>query len=119
MVMESQRDLSAAQAIQEEGVEDLEELASMDVDKEQLFAYSEQNQDELRLIEEALQRMDDGTYGLCLWTGQPIPVERLWAIPWARYCASIQERFESGELSPDRHPAQFYGGARLQPDEPG
>ncbi len=37
-------------------------------------------------IDEAIQRIDDGTYGLCLATGKPIGKRRLRARPWAKYC---------------------------------
>jgi RNA polymerase-binding transcription factor len=97
MTQEYRRDLAAAQAIQEEGTEDFEELAEIEVEREQLFAYSEQDRDRLRLIEEALQRMDAGTYGFCLSSGLPIPLERLRALPWARYRADMQERLERRE----------------------
>ncbi len=46
-------------------------------------------------IDEALQRIEDGTYGICQGSGKPIPKPRLEAIPWARYCveyASISEK---------------------------
>jgi DnaK suppressor protein len=99
LVAEYERDITAAQAVQEEGMEDFEELATMDVDRERLFAWSEQDRETLRLIEEALQRMDDGSYGVCLESGLPIPVNRLRAIPWARFRAEVQERFERGELA--------------------
>ena len=95
---EYRHDIAAAQSIQGEGVEDFEEIASMDAERENLFACSEQERERLRLIEEALQRMEDGTYGLCLWSGEPIPVPRLRAIPWARYRAEVQAKIESGEL---------------------
>lgn len=98
VMAEYERDITAAQSIQEEGVEEFEELAEMDAEREQLFAYSEQDRETLRLIEEALQRMDDGTYGLCLWSGRPIPLNRLRAIPWARYGTDVQERIEGGKL---------------------
>ena len=96
---EYERDLTAAQSIQEEGMEDLGDLATMDLDREQLFAYSEQDRETLRLIEEALQRMEEGTYGLCVSCGTPIPLNRLRAIPWARYGTEMQARIESGEIS--------------------
>jgi DnaK suppressor protein len=96
---EYERDMTAAQSIQEEGMEDLEELATMDVDRDRLFAYSEQDRETLRLIEEALQRMDEGTYGLCVSCGAPIPLNRLRAIPWARYGTDMQARIETGEVS--------------------
>ena len=46
---------------------------------------------QLRLIEEALDRLDSGDYGTCLSCDQPIPPKRLHAVPWARYCVRCQE----------------------------
>ena len=37
----------------------------------------------LAQVEHALHRMDEGTYGLSKISGQPIPLERLEALPWA------------------------------------
>jgi DnaK suppressor protein len=98
ILADCRRDLSAIQAIQVEGVEDLAELASMDVDQDLLLAYLEQDRETLLLIEEALQRMEEGTYGVCLLTGEPIPVERLREVPWARYLEGVQEKIERGDL---------------------
>jgi len=39
----------------------------------------------LREVEDALARMDDGSYGTSDVSGEPIPFERLRAIPWARH----------------------------------
>lgn len=36
-------------------------------------------------VDQALRRMDEGTYGFDVTTGSPIPIERLREIPWARY----------------------------------
>ena len=46
---------------------------------------------QLRLIEEALDRLDSGDYGICLSCDAPIPPKRLHAISWARYCVRCQE----------------------------
>jgi DnaK suppressor protein len=46
---------------------------------------------QLRMIEEALDRLDSDDYGYCLACDQPIPAKRLAAIPWARYCVNCQE----------------------------
>jgi DnaK suppressor protein len=46
---------------------------------------------QLRLIEEALDRLDSGDYGTCLSCEQPIPPKRLHAVSWARYCVRCQE----------------------------
>lgn len=46
-----------------------------------------QNDDQLlREIEEALERIKNGTYGICLATGKPISKDRLRHRPWAKYC---------------------------------
>lgn len=41
---------------------------------------------QLRLVEEALQRLEDGTFGTCVACGKPVGAERLEAIPWAATC---------------------------------
>jgi len=46
---------------------------------------------QLRLVEEALDRVQSGDYGVCLSCEQPIPPKRLQAVPWARYCVQCQE----------------------------
>jgi DnaK suppressor protein len=46
---------------------------------------------QLRLVEEALDRLDAGDYGTCLACEQPIAEKRLRALPWARYCVSCQD----------------------------
>jgi DnaK suppressor protein len=46
----------------------------------------------LREISDALVRIEQGTYGVCLECEEPISAKRLEALPWARYCVSCQER---------------------------
>src|SRR5262245_38796851 len=46
----------------------------------------------LRAIEEALVRIDNGTYGICRDCGAPIAPARLNAIPWARVCITCKEK---------------------------
>ena len=43
-------------------------------------------------IDAALQRIEDGSYGVCEVCGKPIGAERLSAIPWARLCIDDQRR---------------------------
>jgi len=45
----------------------------------------------LREIDEALERIEDGTYGICLECDEPISPKRLEAVVWARYCVRCQE----------------------------
>ncbi|MPY87622.1 MAG: RNA polymerase-binding protein DksA [Luteitalea sp.] len=46
----------------------------------------------LQAIEEALARIEKGTYGLCRDCGQSISAARLQAIPWTRVCISCKEK---------------------------
>jgi DnaK suppressor protein len=49
----------------------------------------------LREIEDALARIDEGRYGLCEGTGEPIGWERLAAQPWTRYSLEYEEQLEA------------------------
>src|SRR4051812_46638018 len=46
---------------------------------------------QLRLVEEALDRLNTGDYGICLACEEPIPAKRLRAVSWARYCVPCQD----------------------------
>jgi RNA polymerase-binding transcription factor DksA len=56
-------------------------------------------QDALYEINEALKRIETGTYGLCEGTGVQIPEERLEAMPFARYSVTYQEKLERSQMS--------------------
>ena len=46
----------------------------------------------LQAIEEALWRLEKGTYGICRDCGEPIAPARLRAIPWTRVCITCKEK---------------------------
>lgn len=50
----------------------------------------------LREIDEALARIERGTYGICEGTNEPIRKARLKAQPWARYCVDYARMLEKG-----------------------
>ena len=52
------------------------------------------DQDAVYEIEEALKRIEKGTYGTCELTGKPIPGARLEAIPWTRFTVEAQAQLE-------------------------
>ncbi len=51
---------------------------------------------QLRLVDEALHRLDSGAYGACQACGRAIAVKRLRALPWARYCLTCQDTAAEG-----------------------
>lgn len=54
-------------------------------------------QDLLYEIDEALRRIDAGTYGICELTGEAIERARLKVIPYARFCVAAQSEVEKGQ----------------------
>ncbi|MGZ3623327.1 MAG: TraR/DksA family transcriptional regulator [Ktedonobacteraceae bacterium] len=76
------------------GVEDMGETAQDLLEIRQDESLLQNQRRLLAAIEEALNRLRDGTYGYCLSCGQPIPEKRLEAIPWAVRDRACQERCE-------------------------
>jgi DnaK suppressor protein len=52
--------------------------------------------DELEAIERAEQRLADGTYGLSVESGEPIPDARIEAVPWVERTVEEQARYDGG-----------------------
>ncbi len=74
----------------DEGTDDFIRTINLQVSSKEL--------DTLRRIERALEKIDDGTYGVCDITGEDIPLPRLEAIPYATMTVKAQEKFEKGLL---------------------
>ena len=62
------------------------DTATVTYDRELDYSLEENSETVLREIDAALQRIDDGTYGICEVCGKPIGEERLEAMPWTRLC---------------------------------
>ena len=54
--------------------------------------------DELKQIEEALKKIKEGTYGICDMCGINIPIGRLKAKPFAKFCTECRTVFEQENL---------------------
>ncbi len=94
---EYEQDLERERGIPVDEVGDVADRAEAASDRETLFSAAEGELDRLREIDDALGRMSDGTYGTCLAGGEPIPMVRLRAVPWARLCTAHQEEAEAAE----------------------
>ena len=64
-----------------------------------------------RAIDEALRRIEDGTYGTCAECEGPISAKRLSAILWASLCITCQERADSEKTAEDWKLGQFSDAA--------
>jgi DnaK suppressor protein len=78
--------------------QDPADKASNSYTKELLFSQSTNERNTLKLIEEALDRLAEGTFGDCINCGEEITPKRLDAIPWAPHCIRCQELQEQGLL---------------------
>ena len=95
MVIRSEQDGREADG---EITQDLADRAANSYTKEFLFHQSDDNRRILQLIEDALRRAEDGSYGLCVECQQDVQIKRLDAVPWARHCIECQEKQEKGLL---------------------
>jgi len=81
-----------------DGTEDYIDYAVSSYDRDFMLSLSEMDRHQLRLVEEALKRIDRGEFGRCLQCSVEIPVKRLEVEPWARHCIRCQELDEQGLL---------------------
>ena len=83
---------------------DTYDLASEERDREINFILSDRERVKLKQIDDAVERMDEGTYGVCESCGLEIAEERLEAMPFSRLCRDCQQD-EEREAKSQRRPA--------------
>ena len=86
-------------AAADDGVKDVADQSVKDVSQEIEYRLSERESQLVADIDQALLRIDEGSYGVCARCGKEIPERRLDALPTARYDAECQSLIEqsSGE----------------------
>jgi len=78
----------------EDGIPDSGDVAAYSYSKEVLMGLGENERTKLRLVEEALAKIDEGAYGVCERCEEAIPVKRLDLLPFTRYCVQCQSDLE-------------------------
>jgi DnaK suppressor protein len=86
---------AALEAAADDGVKDSVDMSLQDVNQELMLRLGERDSQTVADIDEALQRIDEGTYGQCERCGSPIDERRLEALPTARYDAACQAAVEA------------------------
>ena len=77
-------------------------IASDNYEQEFMLGLLENERALLEDINKALERIDDGVYGICMGTGKRIGLTRLRARPWAEYCIEYARMVEKGLVRPGR-----------------
>jgi DnaK suppressor protein len=96
-IQEKLRSLREALPAETGEVRDAEEQSVDDFVQEVDFALMQMKSETLRKIDEAIQRLEDGSYGSCLECAGEIAAARLQALPFAERCRACQELMESRE----------------------
>ena len=86
-----------SRSIDTDGTQDSADQCAANLSREFLFEQSSQKRTMLRLIEAALQRMSEGSFGICVACSDEIQTRRLHAVPWTQFCLPCQEELE-GEV---------------------
>jgi DnaK suppressor protein len=95
MVSRTQQDGRSAD---EDTAQDIADRAASSYNKEFLFHQSNNDRQLLQMVDGALTRIREGTFGECISCGKEINPKRLEAVPWTRHCIDCQEKLEQGRL---------------------
>ena len=90
-------DQADALEIADDGVKDSVDMSMMDVNQEIALRLGERESQMVADIDQALLRIEEGTYGVCVNCGKPIDERRLEAMPTARYDAACQTAIEASQ----------------------
>ena len=101
-----------------QGVLDAAETSELDIQDEIEFALIQMKAETLHKIDEALRRLEEGTYGYCFECGEEISEKRLRALPFAVRCKDCEEAREQAQQR-ERMVAQRRGAASLFMDMQG
>src|SRR5271169_199733 len=95
MVSRTEQD---GRTIDEDSAQDIADRAASSYTKEFLFHQSNNDRQLLQMVENALSRIREGSFGECISCGKEINAKRLEAVPWTRHCIECQEKLEQGLL---------------------
>ena len=82
----------------EDTAQDIADKAASSYNKEFLFHQSNADRQLLQMVDGALARIREGSFGECISCGKEINPKRLEAVPWTRHCIECQEKLEKGIL---------------------
>lgn len=83
-----------AQEIGQDGIQDIGDESVTIYSRHVLMSLSENERVKLIEVDEALDRIENGSFGMCQECGEPIALKRLEVIPNARYCVRCKEELE-------------------------
>ena len=88
----------SSQEVGQDGIQDIGDEAANVYNKQILLTLNENERLRVKEVDEALDRMENGTYGICEECGEPIGLKRLEVKPVAKYCVPCKTKLEKGKL---------------------
>ncbi|HEV2469386.1 MAG TPA: TraR/DksA family transcriptional regulator [Candidatus Acidoferrales bacterium] len=92
------RNQADGRSADEDTAQDIADRAASSYNKEFLFSQSNNERQLLMMVDGALARIREGSFGECISCGKEINSKRLEAVPWTRHCIECQEKLEQGVL---------------------
>jgi DnaK suppressor protein len=98
LLLDARHSTAEAAELIDDGVPDPGDMSIKDYLSDFLRQMGEGKREQILRIDDALQRIEEGTYGICQRCGEPIRIERLEVQPDAPHCVDCQEDIEREEI---------------------
>ena len=98
IVGEVKQTYESSQEVGQDGIQDIGDEAANIYNKQILLSLNENERMRLQEVDEALDRIDNKTYGICEECGEPIGLKRLEVRPVAKYCVPCKTKMEKGRF---------------------
>jgi DnaK suppressor protein len=97
IVGEVKQIVESSKEMGQDGIQDIGDEAANIYNKQVLLSLNENERMRLQEVDEALDRIENGTYGICEECGGPISLKRLEVRPVAKYCVPCLTKLEKGK----------------------
>jgi len=98
IVGEVKQIVESSKEMGQDGIQDIGDEAANIYNKQVLLSLNENERMRLQEVDESLDRIENGTYGICEECGGPISLKRLEVRPVAKYCVPCKTKLEKGKL---------------------
>jgi len=98
IVGEVKQMVESSKEMGQDGIQDIGDEAANIYNKQVLLSLNENERMRLQEVDESLDRIESGTYGICEECGGPISLKRLEVRPVAKYCVPCLTKLEKGKL---------------------
>jgi len=98
IVGEVKQIVESSKEMGQDGIQDIGDEAANIYNKQVLLSLNENERMRLQEVDESLDRIENGTYGICEECGGPISLKRLEVRPVAKYCVPCLTKLEKGKL---------------------